>query len=440
VINTFDSRFHRQVRMNDAMRIIRDIGSLFCIITCSGLTTHGDEKSPESRLIQIVNPRVLPADDLPAVRAPLGIPNDYKPWIVRLKNGELLIVAFCYGGEPSDKLPAGTPYLERAVFWRSKDGGRTWGPREERMDIHGREFSLTCLADGTLLMPCHFLANDAANKAGHTYSKVFRSTDGGKSWDEQRVGPEGFPEKAQTATDWTAIELPDPREPIRTIVQLGVSMQSGGQRAPQHVYLWRSRDAGATWDKSLVPDTDGWIDVDGFFSQSVTYRAASGVLLHTARVDASGPHWKLATASGVENRSGDQDDRTMLWRSADEGRTWRKHQDGGRFGTYGEMYPRFQRLADGRLLLTFTVRSNASDGHPLGLRAIVSPDDGQTWDFEHDRLVLSDRNHGPSGGGFGNSIQLADGTLVSCYSYRGPDDKTHIESVRWNLPKPISNR
>jgi len=130
-----------------------------------------------------------------------------------------------------------------------------------------------------------------------------------------------------------------------------------------------------------------------------------------------------------------RNDRMMLWKSTDDGRTWRRHIDGGRFGTYGEMYPRFLRLADGRLLLTFTVRSNSTDGYPLGLRAIISPDDGASWDFEHDRIVIGDRNHGASGGGFGNTIQLEDGTLVSVYSFRGEDDQTHVEAVRWTPPR-----
>ncbi len=39
-----------------------------------------------------------------------------------------------------------------------------------------------------------------------------------------------------------------------------------------------------------------------------------------------------------------------------------------------------------------------------------------------------------SAGGFGNTLQLADGTLVSCYSYHGDDDYPHIEVVRWRLP------
>jgi hypothetical protein len=415
---------------------------LACAIIAGALQPNSARAADEqpARPIKVFRSKALAAEDFSAVRTPLGLPNDYKPWIAQLKSGELLIVAFCYDGTPSDKLPAGEPYLERAVFWRSPDGGRTWGPREERSDIHGREFALTVLADGTLILPCHFLANDAANKAGYTYSKVFRSANEGKTWTEQRVGPEGFPDKAQTSTDWTAVEWPDRERPGKTIVQLGVGMQQGGKLAPKHVFLWRSRDGGANWDRSLAADTDGWIDVDGFFSQSTTYRAASGVLWHPVRVDATGPHWKLPAASGVETRSGDQDDRMMLWKSTDDGRTWRRHKDDGRFGDYGEMYPRFLRLLDGRLLLTFTVRSSSTDGYPLGLRAIISRDDGESWDFRHDRIVISDRNHGASGGGFGNTIQLDDGTLVSVYSFRGEDDQTHVETVRWMLPRTRDQR
>ncbi|HBH51141.1 MAG TPA: hypothetical protein DDY91_04525 [Planctomycetaceae bacterium] len=391
----------------------------------------------DSPPIVVVSPQKLPAGSLAAERTPLGMPNDYKPWIARLKTGELLVVAFSYGGVPSNELPPGTPYRERAVFWRSKDGGQTWGPREERTDISGREFSLNVLMDGTLLMPCHFLSNDAANPTGYTHSKLFRSTDQGHTWTETRIGPEGFPEKAQTSTDWTTLEVSDPDRPGETLVQFGVAMQEGKELAPRHVFLWRSRDSGATWDKSLVPDTNGWSDVDGFFSQSTTYQASNETLWHPVRVDATGPHWKLPVAKGVEVRSGDQDDRSMLWKSTDHGKTWRKHTEGGRFGSYGEMYSRFLRLKDGRLLLTFTVRSNSRDGQPLGLRAIVSRDDGETWDFDHDRLVLVHRNEGASGGGFGNTIQLPDETLVSVHSYRGADKKTHIEAIRWRLPADV---
>jgi len=399
-----------------------------------GLLPTPTAANETSLSIKVLNPRRLPDKPILAARTPLGISNDYKPWIARLDGDKLLIVAFSYGGVPHNKLPKGTPYLERAIFWRSDDSGKTWGSREEHLDVHGREFSLNRLSDGTLLMPCHFLKQDAANHAGHTHSKLFRSTDDGKTWSEARIGPEGFPANAQTATDWTVFETPDPKAPRKTIAMFGVSMQHGGKQAPSAVALWRSRDSGKTWDKTLRPDTAGWIDVDGFFSQSTTYRAKSGNLLHVVRVDATGPHWDVPDLKSAGKESGDQADRMMLWVSTDNGASWQRHGKYGTFGAGGEMYPRFLHLKDGRLLLTFTVRSSSTDGHSLGLRAIVS-DDGETWDFGRDRLVIDDRNVGPSGGGFGNTVQSDDGTLISCYSYRGQDNNTHIEAVRWRLPR-----
>ena len=394
-----------------------------------------DQVKPTGTPIEVLNADRLPPDDIPAMRTPLGIANDYKPWIAQLKSGELLLVAF-YSREVSAKQKAqGKSRSERAVFWRSKDGGRTWSDREERPDITGREFALNVLSDGVILMPCHFLRQDANNKAGHTYSKLFRSVDNGRSWKETRIGPKGFPRNAVTATDWTPVEVPDPASLGGRLVLFGVSVQHGQERAPDNVYLWRSGNSGRSWGKSLNPDTAGWIDVDGFFSQSTTYRAGSGKLLHAVRVDRTGPHWLLPGTEMIKQEAGDQGDRMMLWESLNNGASWQKHDAHGTFGTYGEMYPRFLQLKDERLLLTFTVRSNSSDGRALGLRAIISYDDGDTWDFKRDRLVIDAQNVGPSGGGFGNTIQLDDGTLVSCYSYRGKDGATHVEAVRWRLPE-----
>ena len=62
--------------------------------------------------------------------------------------------------------------------------------------------------------------------------------------------------------------------------------------------------------------------------------------------------------------------------------------------------------------------------------------DGFEFDFTHDRLMLDTRTPigKPPGGGFGPTVQLKDGTLVTSYSYRGEDDKTHLEAMRWKLP------
>ena len=119
------------------------------------------------------------------------------------------------------------------------------------------------------------------------------------------------------------------------------------------------------------------------------------------------------------------------------------------FGTVAEMYPNLLELSDvschdiagiwvaffsrcqrhrcgqGRLLLTFTVRcgrelvapqdgrywcNGTLDGHGLGLRAVLSTDRGQSWSFEHDRLVLLEQpffpSPQPSGGGCARHLPL----------------------------------
>jgi len=128
----------------------------------------------------------------------------------------------------------------------------------------------------------------------------------------------------------------------------------------------------------------------------------------------------------------DGGDRTLMCESTDNGRTWQNLRD---WGNYGVMYPRVLRLRDGRLMATFTQRAIY---YPIGLQAIFSYDDGQTWDFDSDRIVIEGKTPWgkPSGGGFGNTIQLDDETMISCYTYMGKDDQFHLEVVRWPLPKP----
>ena len=76
---------------------------------------------------------------------------------------------------------------------------------------------------------------------------------------------------------------------------------------------------------------------------------------------------------------------------------------------------------------------------PLGVRALFGEEtpEGFTFDFARDRLMLDAATPvGKSqGGGFGPTVQLDDGTLVTSYSYRGDDDQTHLEVVRWHAPE-----
>ena len=62
---------------------------------------------------------------------------------------------------------------------------------------------------------------------------------------------------------------------------------------------------------------------------------------------------------------------------------------------------------------------------------------GFQFDFSSDRLVIDAKTPMdlPSGGGFGPTIELPDGMLITVYSYRGTDDKTRLEAARWHLPE-----
>ncbi len=74
--------------------------------------------------------------------------------------------------------------------------------------------------------------------------------------------------------------------------------------------------------------------------------------------------------------------------------------------------------------------------NPKALPGWTIPAERITWDFEFDQIVIEGKTPwgASQGGGFGNTVQLSDGMLVSCYSYRGTDNGTHIEVVRWRLP------
>ncbi len=63
-------------------------------------------------------------------------------------------------------------------------------------------------------------------------------------------------------------------------------------------------------------------------------------------------------------------------------------------------------------------------------------ENGLHFDLEHDRVVIGAKTpEGKySGGGFGNTVQLADGTLVTPYTYMDQDDTMHADVARWKLP------
>lgn len=361
--------------------------------------------------IAVVNRKVLDFDKLTCQCIPLGEADDYKPCIAQLPSGELLLTAFHQHQREDKKV------FEQNLLFRSQDGGKTWSA-SEKLDLLGREPYLTVLKDGTLFITGHLLANEVRNTWGYTSGLLHRSTDGGRTWESLRVESEGIKPKASNHTSRNVLEL------VNGDLLLGVDYDGGD--GPY--LMWRSTDRGRTWDKTTKCEPRDFKSVYGFFGgETWLWQARSGKVWALVRVDSN----ELPIKDRPIKAGNDQADHFILFSSTDEGRTFDRISD---FGDYGEMYMSLLRLHDRRLLLTFTVR----DLHPpLGVRALLGEEteDGFTFDFAHDRMQIDARTplDQPQGGGFGPTVQLKDGTMVTSYSYRGKDAKTHLEVVRWKL-------
>ena len=351
-------------------------------------------------------------------RVPIGIPGDYKPCVAKLPSGELVLVAFQHHPVEDGK------YREDILLFRSKDGGHSWSEGRNLEDLPGREPYLTVLRDGTLLMTVHYLAADVDNKNGYTHSYVHRSDDGGNTWTVFRAEPKGLPPKIPNCSTRNVLQLADGS------LLLGVS----GDRVGTD-FIMRSYDSGRTWEEEYSASVEGVPEnyPFPFFGEAHLWQAASGKIYAIARVDSK----YFPPLPDRDAKIGDSDhfDRMILYSSTDLGRTWKVLRD---FGDYGEMYPATLRLQDRRLLLTFTVRDVK---RPLGVRAVLGKEapDGFEFDFTSPRFLLDAKtpDDKDSGGGFGPTVQLEDGTLVTSYSYRGADDEVHCETIRWRLPKPV---
>ena len=235
------------------------------------------------------------------------------------------------------------------------------------------------------------------------YFISFRSKDGGLTW-----GPR------------TEIKGISGREPFVTALKDGTLLMSS-HILPQdannvtggkywYSFIFRSTDEGHTWSTTVL-GPENWPKKDSVATDRRAVQLPDGTVL-------------MGVSTGTPNV------RTAVWRSTDSGKTWRRLRD---MGGYGQMYPQLLQLEDGRILYNFTIRGLA---YPLGIQAVVNYDQGKTWDIETDRIIVESRTPKgkASGGGYGNTIQLPDGMLVTSYTYRGADGATHVEVVRWRLP------
>ena len=381
---------------------------------------------PEEVRLEIESPRLFEGTTMTGEITSLGTPGDYKPCVAKLRSGELVLVAFSAAQLQGPE----RKYREEVLLFRSGDGGRSWSKPQNltvEMGLVGREPYFTILSDGTMFLTVTLTPYDIRNSGGYNQSYLHRSKDGGRTWTTLQAEPPGLdPTTATTSTTRNVLEMLDGS------LLLGVG--GAGLGLSHRDYFWRSHDRGKTWGDRYAAHIVGLAEDrdSGFLGETVLWQAASGKVYLVARVD---PRYLPQPGDVVPDPEtfNDQYTRMAIYDTDDEGRTVRPVRA---LGVLGEMYPALLRLSDGRLLLTFTVRNLR---RPLGVRAVVGEElhDGLRFDMEHDRFVL-DAKTAPevdSGGGFGPTVQLDDGTLVTSYSWRDAEYVSHVEVVRWRLPK-----
>jgi len=380
----------------------------------------------ETVRIEIEDGKALAGETITGERVKVGEPGDYKPCVAKLPSGELVLTAFFPG-----TFSAGPRYKAREdiLLFRSADDGKTWsGPEDLTIDkgLRGREPYFTILSDGTMLITVHFLIDDARNTTGYCRSFVHRSGDGGRTWTTTPAEPEGMKPGDVCCTTRNILEMQDGS------LLFGVSV-----RGAEESWVWRSTDGGATWPQEYPTTVEGLDETypHNFYGEGFWWQARSGKVYLVKRIDHifAAKHFG-DDLSGIDTEHySDQYNRLVLYETTDQAHSLRPVRT---MGGLGLMYPAVIRLGGERVLFTFTVRTLRE---PLGLRAVVGAesDDGFTADLDCDRIML-DTQTAPgvtSGGGFGPTVQLEDGTLVTSYSWRDAEHVTHMEVMRWRLPE-----
>lgn len=326
-----------------------------------------------------------------AVRTRVGTRGNYKPGIARMHDGTL-VIAVCRSNFDED---AAKRRFGIRVY-RSTDEGLTW---EEigKTALEGKEPSLAALPDGSLVMTAQ--GGFFGPGADLLRQPVSRSEDGGVTWETSFIEGQDYVRNLIVEADGTL-----------TMVRALKPDWGGKGAGSPNLLVERSGDGGRSWE-----GTEGIVDWDwSGFGEVSCIRLSNGELLAALRRQIPG-----TVGEGFED--------TVVTRSKDDGKTWSKPWQ---LLPCAQVHAYLTPLADGRILTSY------SNYHlPWGASAVVSDDDGKTWDLDRPvQLSLSADLYV----GWAATLQMPDGSLITTYastSYlKQPPETTTCEVVRWRLP------
>ena len=267
----------------------------------------------------------------------------------------------------------------RTVVAFSQDKGATWSEyqelRKQTSDQIGGSGSspvmLTYLGKGSLSVI-----------QGDTGGKRFFSHDYGRTWSEEALPP--APDGYAWAAEGNAMVDRDEQGNAIRIAETGQTFADGGW-PDNSACLWIrwSNDGGHTWVNPSRPEAWRWQEThngktwncSGY--EGALVRAANGWIVAALRMSISPKYYDHPFFD--DNLMG-----TGFSISKDDGQTWSPIQ---RIFDAGRMHANLVRLSNGDLAMTVIRRTDFRNeklaSYRRGCDAVISHDNGLTWDVEH---------------------------------------------------------
>lgn len=316
--------------------------------------------------------------------------------IVRLKNGEVLMMT----------REASEHYANDGdvVMLRSKDGGKTWGDRQTVggiKDADEREGCAVQLKDGTIVMGVFFnnlYRNDGSYPFGEATDRVMEpgkpylgayiitSKDNGHTWSKPGyIDTKDMPFSNLEGPTDAPIEMPD-----GSILMGIIGYSPKGDKGNRASVMLKSTDKGKTWKYLSTIANDPGGKLGGFLEPGIV-RTKTGRIVVVMRNH--GPDQALYSTY-----------------SDDDGKTWAEVIKTEMIGHPADVI----QLKDGRLMASYGIRTGPHT-KPGGIRACFSKDNGKTWDISTEVQLRNDFLNWDCG--YPESIQLADGSVMTVYYY-----------------------
>lgn len=292
--------------------------------------------------------------------------------VAQMDNGETVLMGIV---SPGKSLWYGGGEGEKTIVAFSQDRGDTWTDFQQIDGVQGRPVMLAYLGGPDLV----FVSD-----------RRYYSHDHGRTWPESIPVPNAS-SGAPFSMEGNPLVDRDEQGTATAMAEIGYNFGPGGKwqpAEPTRAFVRWSHDLGRTWTDETEPTAWRWQDThDGKtyqrgVSEGSLVHAHNGWLVAALRTD--------MPARYIHATHSDQMEGTGISVSKDNGKTWSPVRI---LFAAGRMHAHLLDLPNGDLLLTLTVRHDIEQGryasYRRGVEAIVSDDNGLTWDLDR-RYILDE--------------------------------------------------